>query len=36
VRQREQEGAGSLGVHAEEYRRALLTPRCQESLALIL
>jgi hypothetical protein len=30
VREREQEGAGSLGVHAEEYRRGLLTPRCQE------
>lgn len=36
VREREQEGAGELGVHGEEYRRALLTPRCQEGLALIL
>jgi hypothetical protein len=36
VRKREQEGAGSLGVHAEEYRRALLTSLCQEGLPLIL
>src|SRR5581483_8501714 len=30
VRQREEKGPGSLGIHAEEYRRGLLPASCQE------